>query len=295
MTRPTVREVYQYRAYVDQYMAELLNAGSSTELNELVVLGLNHEQQHQELLITDLKYTLSLNPLFPVYKEGFSLVDQHNSADGYIEIPSGNYQIGVAPEAEGFYYDNEYKRHTVYLEQFEIANKLVTNGEYLEFVEAGEYQRFNHWHDEGFAWISENQIQKPFYWQKIDGHWYEYTLEGLKPLDLKACLAHISYYEANAFASWGGRRLPTEQEWEIASAQFNWGDRWEWTSSAYLPYPGFEIAEGAIGEYNGKFMVNQKVLRGASKATSPNHSRATYRNFFHPHHRWQLTGIRLVK
>ena len=296
ITRPTVEEVYRYRSHVDEYMSVLLNNQLSAELESLIILGLNHEQQHQELLITDLKYTFSLNPLFPVYKKGFSLVNSHDDETGdFVDMEAGNYEIGVKYATEGFYYDNEHDRHKVYLNKYSIAETLVTNEEFLEFVEDNQYEKFNHWHDEGFAWISSNEIKKPFYWHKIDGKWHEYTLGGLQEINYKSPLAHISFYEASAYASWKGMRLPTEAEWEVASDQFEWGQRWEWTQSAYLPYPGFKIAEGAIGEYNGKFMVNQKVLRGASGATSPGHSRPTYRNFFHPHHRWQLTGIRLVK
>lgn len=293
MTRPTVAEVYKYRKYVDEHIEKLLQQNISAELEELLILGINHEQQHQELLITDLKHTLSYNPIYPVYKENFNLTAQENEEEGWLKIPEGIYEIGF--EGEGFHFDNEEGRHKVFLHDFEISKALVTNEEYLEFIEAGGYENFKYWLDEGWNWVTENQIISPLYWQKIDGQWHSFTLEGLKPIEPKHILTHISFYEAQAFAAWKGLRLPTEFEWEAASPQLKWGKRWEWTYSAYLPYPKFKIAEGAVGEYNGKFMVSQMVLRGASTATPKGHERNTYRNFFHPKHRWQLTGIRLVK
>ena len=293
MTRPTVVEVYKYRKYVDEYVEKLLEKDISPELEELLILGINHEQQHQELLITDLKHTLSYNPIHPVYKENFNLTAQENDAEGWVKIPEDIYEIGFA--GEGFHFDNEEGRHKVFLHEFEISKALVTNEEYLEFIEAGGYENFKYWLDEGWNWVTENQITSPLYWQKIDGQWHSFTLEGLKPIVLKHILTHISFYEAQAFAAWKGVRLPTEFEWEAASPQLKWGKRWEWTYSAYLPYPNFKIAEGAVGEYNGKFMISQMVLRGASTATPKGHERNTYRNFFHPKHRWQLTGLRLVK
>lgn len=295
ITRPTVKEVFAYRHYVDKQMMKLLDGMEDVHVASLVTLGLNHEQQHQELLITDLKYTLSLNPLFPVYKDRFSLLGDAETASGFSDIRAGIYEIGAGDGDYDFVYDNELQKHKVYLESFSIANKLVTNGEYLEFLEDGGYQNFNLWHDEGFAWVNNNHVDQPLYWHKLDGVWHTYTLGGLLPVDFAAPMAHVNFYEASAYATWKGMRLPTEAEWEVASSKFNWGRRWEWTQSAYTAYPGFKIAAGAIGEYNGKFMVNQKVLRGASMATSEGHSRKTYRNFFHPHLSWQLTGIRLVK
>ena len=294
LTRPTVAEVMAYRKYVDEHMQDLLAKGPEEEIVQLITLGINHEQQHQELLITDLKYTFSLNPLYPVYKKGYSLVDDcPQSAFTFISIPGGRYTIGA--DNKGFAYDNERQQHQIYLGGFQIASELVTNGDFLQFVEDEGYRQFAWWHDEAYAWLQQYGVRHPLYWRQIDDQWYQYTLGGLVELDPKATLAHVSYYEAAAYAAWSGKRLPTEFEWEVASAAFSWGQRWEWTNSAYLPYPGFRVAPGAIGEYNGKFMVNQMVLRGASRATYPGHSRATYRNFFHPHLQWQLTGIRLAQ
>lgn len=293
ITRPTVAEVYEYRKYVDAHIELLLQNAISPELEELIILGANHEQQHQELLITDLKHTFSYNPIHPVYKENFNLTAQKNDEEGWLQISEGIYEIGF--EGEGFHFDNEKGRHKVFLHDFEISKFLVTNADFLEFMEAGGYDNFKFWLDEGWNWVNENQINAPLYWTNIDGDWHSFTLEGLKPIETDHILTHISFYEAQAFATWKGLRLPTEFEWEAAADQLNWGKRWEWTYSAYLPYPKFQIAEGAVGEYNGKFMVSQMVLRGASTATPKGHERKTYRNFFHPKHRWQVTGIRLAK
>ena len=293
ITRPTVKEVYDYRKYVDDHISALLQSPINPTLEELIVLGINHEQQHQELLITDLKHTLSYNPIYPVYKENFNLTAQQNSEKGWLKIDEGIYSIGF--EGEGFHFDNEKGRHQVFLHEFEISKSLVTNAEFIEFMEACGYENFKFWLDEGWNWITENQVKSPLYWSKIDDKWHSFTLEGLKPIEPEDILTHISFYEAQAFATWKGCRLPTEYEWEVAADQLDWGKRWEWTYSAYLPYPKFKIAEGAVGEYNGKFMVGQMVLRGSSTATPEGHSRKTYRNFFQPKYRWQITGIRLAK
>lgn len=293
VTRPTTKAVYAYRQHVDACMNDLLENELDDTTLSLIELGLHHEQQHQELLVTDIKYILGHNPLFPVYRPGHNLVDGVNTETGFLKIPEGVYDIGFA--GEGFCFDNELGRHKVYLHDFDISKSLVTNEEYIEFMNAGGYQDFNLWLDEGWSWVNANAIQSPMYWHKINGEWHYYTLAGLQKVNPKAILSHISFFEASAFAQWKGMRLPTEVEWEIASVNLDWGARWEWTNSAYLPYPGFSKAEGAVGEYNGKFMINQMVLRGASVATSPEHSRRTYRNFFHTHERWQYTGIRLVK
>ena len=293
MTRPTVKEVYQYREHVDAAMIVFMKTNLSQELIDLIILGLNHEQQHQELLITDLKYTLGHNPLFPVYHKDRELVNTENTNTGWLDIPEGVYEVGF--HGSNFHFDNELGRHKTYIQPFSINKALVTNEEFIEFIEKGGYTQFNLWLDEGWHWVKNNNIGSPLYWHKIDGEWYNYTLAGLKKINPKGILSHISYYEANAFANWKGMRLPTEFEWEVAADQLNWGARWEWTNSAYLPYPNFKIQEGAVGEYNGKFMISQMVLRGASVATSKGHSRKTYRNFFHPKYQWQFTGIRLVK
>lgn len=293
ITRPTVKEVYDYRKYVDDHISALLQSPINPTLEELIVLGINHEQQHQELLITDLKHTLSYNPIYPVYKENFNLTAQQNSEKGWLKIDEGIYSIGF--EGEGFHFDNEKGRHQVFLHEFEISKSLVTNAEFIEFMEAGGYENFKFWLDEGWNWVTENQVKSPLYWTKIDDKWHSFTLEGLKPIEPEDILTHISFYEAQAFATWKGCRLPTEFEWEVAADQLDWGKRWEWTYSAYLPYPKFKIAEGAVGEYNGKFMVGQMVLRGSSTATPEGHARKTYRNFFQPKYRWQITGIRLAK
>jgi len=296
ITRPTVSEVYAYRKYVDQHMTMLLEKPVSPELEELVILGINHEQQHQELLITDLKHTFSLNQLHPVYSSDGDRTADQNKTSGWINMKEGIYEIGHA--GRGFSFDNELGRHRVFLDNYEISNQLVTCGEYLEFIEAGGYQDFKYWLDEGWSWITQNRVIAPLYWKKSDGDknsWSQYTLAGLKKINREAILSHISFYEAQAYATWKNLRLPTEFEWEAAAAQLDWGKRWEWTYSAYLPYPGFKIADGAVGEYNGKFMVSQMVLRGSSVATSPGHERHTYRNFFHPKYRWQYTGIRLAR
>ncbi len=294
LSRPTVADIYRYRAHVDQVMCELLEKELSHDLRELIALGLNHEEQHQELLITDIKYILGHNPLLPAYNNKITKkkATQSRSENEWITIEAGIYEIGS--KGEVFCFDNELARHKVYLNNFSISSQLVTNEEYLEFINAGGYALHRHWHSEGLDWVKNNNIQAPLYWHIIDGKWYNYTLQGLLPVDMSAPVCHISFYEAVAYADWRGMRLPTEFEWEVAAAQLDKGSRWEWTNSAYLPYPGYKKAGGAIGEYNGKFMVNQMVLRGASEVTPPGHSRDTYRNFFHPHLRWQYTGIRLA-
>ena len=293
ITKPSVDDIYKYRMHIDEHIFKLLSETISDEVKQLLILGLNHEQQHQELLLTDLKYSFSLNPIFPVYDVKSNLVKDYNESTGWLKIIEGVYEIGHA--ADGFSFDNELGKHKVYLHDFEISKALVTNGEFIEFINDGGYDNFNFWLDDGWSWVHNENIKSPYYWHKINGKWFYYTMAGLLELDNDAILSHISFYEANAFATWKGCRLPTEFEWETASKKIDWGKRWEWTNSAYLPYPGFKITEGAVGEYNGKFMINQMVLRGSSVATSIGHSRNTYRNFFQPHFQWQFTGIRLAK
>jgi ergothioneine biosynthesis protein EgtB len=292
LSRPTVEEIYRYRKYVDAAMEELLSLPVSDHLQELTILGLNHEQQHQELLATDIKYILGHNPLFPRFQEIAGPVADNISSDESISVKEGLYDIGY--DGNGFCFDNELGRHTTFLPAFKIANGLVTNGEYQAFIEDSGYRRHEYWHAEGLDWIRNHQINAPLYWHWMDASWHSYTASGIQPLKLDEPVTHVSYYEASAFAAWKGMRLPTEFEWEAANRQFLWGNRWEWTSSSYQPYPGYKRAAGALGEYNGKFMVNQMVLRGASIVTPPGHSRPSYRNFFHPHLRWQYTGIRLA-
>lgn len=293
MTRPTVEEVYQYRKHVDFAVAELLSRIITDEMKNVLDIGFNHEQQHQELLFYDIKYILGHNPLFPVYDKGFEEYFTEDQAQDWLQINKGNYPIGF--EGKGFSFDIEHNHHEVHLEEAQISNRLVTNGEYAEFIEVKGYENHNYWHSDAMKWLETSKIANPLYWHKIDGQWNYYTLAGLKPINESAPLMHVSYYEAHAFAEWKGLRLPTEFEWETASNLFDWGRRWEHTESAFLPYPGYKKAGGAIGEYNGKFMVNQMVMRGASRATAKNHSRKTYRNFFHPHLQWHFSGIRLAK
>ena len=293
MSRPSTSKVLDYRKYVDVKMQEFLKDVADKKVIDLVTLGLNHEQQHQELLITDVKYMLGHNPLLPSLDSAYNLVKDSNTNTKSIKIKAGIYEIGY--QGNDFCYDNELGVHKVYVDDFEINNHLITNGEYLEFMNSGGYSDFNFWLDEGWTWVNNDKINAPMYWHKIDNEWHYYTLAGLQKVDKNAILSHINYYEASAFAEWKGMRLPTEFEWEIASNNLDWGKRWEWTNSAYLAYPRFEKENGAVGEYNGKFMSNKMVLRGASVATSKNHSRNTYRNFFHSSDRWQFTGLRLAK
>lgn len=292
MSRPTVEEIFQYRGYVDEHMLWLLN-DFPEEAKSILEIGLNHEQQHQELLYTDIKYILGHNPLFPHYKTDVRETPKSNSQKDFAEISEGRYVIGH--KKNSFAYDNESASHSVVLRAFEIRKNLVTNQEYLQFMQDGGYQRHDHWFSDGWKWMTENHVAAPLYWYFIDGAWYRYALSGLEKVNLDEPVTHVSFYEASAYASWADMRLPTEFEWEAASDEFQWGLRWEHTNSAYLPYPGYQKPDGAVGEYNGKFMVNNMVLRGASAMTPENHSRKTYRNFFSPALRWQFNGIRLCK
>jgi ergothioneine biosynthesis protein EgtB len=293
LSRPSVEDIYKYRAHVDAAMEKWLQQELSLEHQELLVLGLNHEEQHQELLYTDIKYIFGHNPLLPAYGPSPVTVAPVTEPPVAIPVKAGIYEIGHA--GDGFCFDNECGRHKVYLPDYTIQSVPETNAGFLAFIESGAYQDFRYWHAEGWDWVKQHNIGAPLYWHKVNNNWFYYTWQGLQPLQLSEPVAHISYYEAAAYAAWKGMRLPTEFEWEIAARQFKWGQRWEWTESAYLPYPGFVKAPGAIGEYNGKFMVSQMVLRGASEVTPPGHSRITYRNFFHPHLRWQFTGLRLAR
>jgi ergothioneine biosynthesis protein EgtB len=292
MSRPSVDEIYKYRKYVDDHILILLD-DLSEEAHPILEVGFNHEQQHQELLFTDIKYILGHNPLFPAYKKGFSETIFAELDKDFASIPEGEYTIGYS--GYGFSYDNEHGSHRVLLKPFEISKSLVSNQEYLEFITAGGYESWEHWLSDGWSWIKQNSIVAPLYWHRLNGIWHRYSLGGLERVNMDEPVTHISFYEAAAFAAWKGMRLPTEFEWEASSEQFNWGLRWEHTNSAYLPYPDYIKPQGAIGEYNGKFMINCMVLRGSSVATPPNHSRKSYRNFFHPGLRWQFNGIRLCK
>lgn len=295
LSRPVVEDIYRYRKYVDGHMYDFMRHHQHRQqMLDLIELGLQHEQQHQELLITDIKYILGVNPLFPAYADEApeSLMDE---GTGHVtSYEEGVYSIGN--RGDGFCYDNELASHRVFLEGFSIRDQLVTNGEYLEFMDAGGYEQVQLWHADGWEWLQQKSVSAPLYWhQQQQGRWMQYTLAGLHAVNPEHPLCHISYYEAAAFAQWKGWRLPTEFEWEVAADALHWGRRWEWTESAYLPYPAYRKAEGAIGEYNGKFMVNQKVLRGGSVATAKGHSRKSYRNFFQADKRWQFTGIRLAR
>ncbi|MCR6639153.1 MAG: ergothioneine biosynthesis protein EgtB [Sporocytophaga sp.] len=329
MTRPSVEEIYQYRSVVDEAIIMLLDSipFPSGELSKLITIGINHEQQHQELLITDIKYILGHNPLYPsLFPQKQTTPPSINSLQGsaeeYLEVEEGLYEIGTS-DTDNFSYDNERGKHKVYLHPFQFLNRLVTNGEYLDFIEDKGYQNFTFWLSEGWDWISRNQIEAPLYWHKMDNYWFYYTLtEGLTKINKNSPVTHISFFEADAYARWKNKRLLTEQEWESACLHYTphpsnknnfmesltfeprprenenslqlFGDCWEWTNSAYLPYPYYKREPGALGEYNGKFMINQMVLRGGSCATPVSHIRPTYRNFFQTEKRWQYTGIRLA-
>ena len=320
LSRPTVDEIYKYRQYINQQMLELLSDTQHAERGEILrrtEIGLHHEQQHQELMLTDIKNIFAYNPLKPVYKEFKKPEIKQPTKIYWHEQPAGIYEVGKA--GEGFAYDNEYPRHKVYLEPFRIASRLTTNREYLEFIMDDGYHNPAHWLSDGWKIVQSQNWSCPLYWEKIDDEWYEMTLSGLRPLDLDAPVSHVSFYEANAYANWNGRRLATEMEWEVIASglelkgnlreqgyyqpiatsessltQF-YGDVWEWTQSSYTPYPGYRAAQGALGEYNGKFMSSQMILRGGSCVTPQNHIRPSYRNFFYPGDRWQFSGIRLAE
>jgi ergothioneine biosynthesis protein EgtB len=317
LSRPTVAEVYRYRAQVTEAVLDLLSRAGPDEAAAIaatIVLGINHEQQHQELLLTDIKYSLSRNPLEPVYQERLDELARAAPAPGWLSFEGGVQHIGHS--GEGFCFDNELPRHPVYLNSYRITDRPVTNGEYEQFMQDGGYSRPDLWLSDGWDAVREHGWQAPLYWHHRDGDWYNFTLAGTRKVDPAEPVCHVSYYEADAYARWAGKRLPTEEEWEHAAESFDiegnfvdsgrlhpapisggtfYGDVWQWTQSAYLPYPGFKPLPGAVGEYNGKFMSGQMVLRGGSCATPKSHVRATYRNFFQPYHRWQFMGFRLAE
>jgi len=292
MTRPTLQEVLQYRTYVNKHMAIYLEKTPEKTILDVIEIGLQHEQQHQELLIYDIKYIFGQQPVLPQLNIGLSLYPEIE--DGYITIDEDVYNIGFNIK-DAFCWDNELGYHKVYSHEFKIAKCLVTNADYIDFIDSGAYDDFNLWHADGWDYIQKNDIIAPQYWYKIDNIWKHYTLNGFVDVNPKLPVSHISFYEAWAFAEWKGMRLPTEFEWEIAAEQLQYGQLWEWTNSAYLPYPNFKKPDGALGEYNGKFMVNQMVLRGGSIASPADHIRPTYRNFFQPEMRWLFSGIRLAQ
>jgi ergothioneine biosynthesis protein EgtB len=322
MTRPGLAEVFAYRAAVDVAVEGFLStAGGATlsGVSPVIELGLNHEQQHQELIVTDIKYTLAQNPLRPVYRDDAAVAsDDVSQPLEWRGFAGGLHRIGH--EGAGFCFDNEAPRHRVFLEDFELASRPVTNGDYLEFMEDGGYCRPEHWLSDGWTCATARGWQAPLYWENVDGMWWTMTLGGCRPVCSSEPVCHVSFYEADAFARWSSARLPTEAEWETAvhgeeprgnfleSGNLHprpgragtglaqcFGDIWEWTQSPYTPYPGMTPAAGALGEYNAKFMCNQLVLRGGSCATPASHIRPTYRNFFPPEARWQFTGIRLAR
>jgi ergothioneine biosynthesis protein EgtB len=315
--------VFAYRAHVDEALGRLVAAGlaDDPEVARLVEIGINHEQQHQELLLTDILALFAAQPLRPAYRPRRPAPRQGPaSALGWIDYAGGIRQVGHS--GEGYSFDNETPRHDVLIHPFRLADRLVTNAEWLEFIADGGYRSAGLWLADGWALSNRENWQAPLYWEERDGEWLAMSLEGLNPVEPAAPVAHVSYYEADAYARWANARLPTEFEWEIAAdglpvagntlatralrplpaepaadgrPRQMFGDVWEWTASAYLPFPGYRPPPGALGEYNGKFMVNQHVLRGASCLTADGHSRATYRNFFYPHQRWQFMGLRLAQ
>ena len=329
LSRPTLTEVLDYRATVNAAIIELLQDTAHPQrdlIQARIELGLHHEAQHQELLLTDVKYNLFQNPLFPAYRqpaEAVGLSDASDSSDTiaplrFINCQGGELETGYA--GADFCFDNEQPRHIEYVAPFQLADRLVTGGEYLEFVTDGGYRNPDYWLADGWNEVQQHNWQQPLYWGNVDGQWFEYTLNGLQPLDESVPVSHLSYFEAQAYAAWAGKRLPTEAEWESVAQQQSvtgnlldtnrlqpqlagnaagtigqlYGDCWEWTQSAYLPYAGFQPSPGAVGEYNGKFMSGQMVLRGGSCLSQAFHIRSSYRNFFYPRDRWQCSGIRLA-
>lgn len=322
ISRPTVKQVFEYRENINRHMIDLIENATDDQFEEwapVIEIGINHEQQHQELLLTDLKYMFSYNPMNPVYKKvNRPHINMANDMS-WTPINRGIYEVGH--DGSGFGYDNEYPRHKCYIHDLEISNRLVTNAEYMDFMDAGAYKDPKWWLDEGYAYIREDNWDAPLYWRTKDGEWQQFTLSGLERLNPNEPVTHVNYFEAEAYARWKGCRLPTEQEWEVTAEPLSvegnfadagylhpaglqtatdglqqiFGDVWQWTQSSYSPYPGYKPFPGRLGEYNGKFMCNQYVLRGGSCATPKSHFRKTYRNFFNAREGWQFTGIRLAR
>lgn len=318
LTRPATSLIFDYRKYIDASMTSLLKDSNSLteEVMKFLEIGINHEQQHQELLITDIKYILGSNPLMPFYQT-LGVNSDNPIQLSWLKVKSGNYTIGY--NGNDFHFDNERGAHTVYIHEFESMNRLVTNEEFVAFINDSGYSRAELWLMEGWEWVKSVKAKAPFYWFQKNEEWYIYQINGVQKVNPIEPVTHVNFYEAEAFARWKKMRLLTEPEWEVLAQQYGklshlshfqekehfhpasakdnqlFGTAWEWTNSAYLPHPFYEQEEGALGEYNGKFMVNQMVLKGGSCATPKTHFRPSYRNFFHPHLQWQFTGIRLAK
>ena len=319
LTRPSLQEVLNYREHIDEHIEKLLSNSGHQHFDEIVArctLGLNHEQQHQELLLTDIKHLFWCNPLRPAYRMRSLEPIAENISQQWLTFPAGTYETGHVGNT--FAFDNEYPRHREFLEAFRIASRPVSNSEYIDFISDNGYASPTLWLSDGWRTVRESGWAAPLYWEQRDGDWWHMTLSGMRRVDPTEPVCHVSYYEAEAFARWSGNRLPTEAEWEVAAAGHAlegnfmendrlhprpcassdstfFGDVWEWTASSYSPYPGYQASPGALGEYNGKFMINQQILRGGSCVTPRSHMRTSYRNFFYAHDRWQFKGLRLAK